>query len=162
MPPAHQNLVHAVLMSQFHGCDRSINAPFKQSVLHPRAGYFLPVNRSHIELNMLGGCGFISFMLSRRFFAASVKCSCSVANMGFRSSLRRPRKDRLRPSVLLLAAVSVLSVPSPDDIANIRWISLTCDGWVTVCRRSGGGTKGIEEVEMYVSDDSSGSSVPMM
>lgn len=155
-----------------------------------------PTYRSHIELNMLGGCGFISFMLSRRFFAASVKCSCSVANMGcgisrpvsvwygpahpsnwkadeegfqqreglhtFRSSLRRPRKDRLRPSVLLLAAVSVLSVPSPDDIANIRWISLTCDGWVTVCRRSGGGTKGIEEVEMYVSDDSSGSSVPMM
>jgi len=72
----------------------------------------------------------MSFMLSRRFFAPSVKCSCSVANMGFRSSLRRPSKDRLRPSVLLLAAVSALSVPSPDDIANVRWISLTVmAGW---------------------------------
>lgn len=129
-PPAHQNLVHTVLRSQSHGCDRSINAPFKQSALHQRADYFLPVNRSHIELNMLGGCGFMSFMLSRRFFAPSVKCSCSVANMGFRSSLRRPSKDRLRPSVLLLAAVSALSVPSPDDIANVRWISLTVmAGW---------------------------------
>jgi len=123
-----------------------------------------PTYRSHIELNMLGGCGFMSFMLSRRFFAPSVKCSCSVANMGcgrsrpvsawygparpsnwkgegegfqqreglhtFRSSLRRPSKDRLRPSVLLLAAVSALSVPSPDDIANVRWISLTVmAGW---------------------------------
>lgn len=100
---------HAVLISHFNGSYRPGDAPTKLPVLHRRAGYFLPVNlrglpsawqrcsvfkcrilfgttrttyRSHIEPNMLGGCGFISFMLSRRFFAESVKCSCKVANIG--------------------------------------------------------------------------------